>query len=213
MKKYKNINDSFDYKGITFINPHDELSSILDLDTEKYQFYLHFKTEYRSCSYQCMKSEDNKTTEKISKFNFDEHVRMGDLDIEGGGFYRDRFDETNEVHDGRVNEISLTQINSLDFIKRLFNKIKECQSELGENVSFTEFYNWIELDEDDYNRMELDERFNDFIEKLNGDKEDFSEILCERRIDEDENFIDWFSYDMFDEENLEIGYIEKNLIN
>ena len=128
MKKYENINDSFDYKGITFINSHDELSSILDLDTEKYQFYLHFKTEYRGCSYQCMKSDENKTTEKISEFNEDEHVRMNDLDY----FDRDKFDETNEVHDGRVNEISLTQINSIDFIKRMFNKIKECQSELRE---------------------------------------------------------------------------------
>ncbi|MDC1433956.1 hypothetical protein N8147_00220 [Flavobacteriaceae bacterium] len=206
MKKYKNINDSFDYKGITFINSHDELSSILDLDTEKYQFYLHFKTEYRGCSYQCMKSDENKTTEKISEFNEDEHVRMNDLDY----FDRDKFDETNEVHDGRVNVISLTQINSIDFIKRMFNKIKECQSELGENVSFIEFYNWIKLDEDDsYEEMVMDERFNDFIEKLNGDKEDFSEILWERRIDEDENLIDWFSYDMFDEVNLEIGFIEK----
>lgn len=210
MKKYKNINDSFDYKGMTFINPHDELSPILDLDTEKYQFYLHFKTEYRGCSYQCVKSEDNKTTEKISEFNEDEHVRMGDLDIEGGGFYRDDFDETNEVHDGRVNVISLTQINSIDFIKRMFNKIKECQSELGENISFTEFYNWIELDEDDYIRMELDERFNDFIEKLNGNNENFNLIYDEIEIDEEENFIDWFSYDMFDEENLEIGYMKKS---
>lgn len=209
MNNYKNINDSIDYKGITFLNPHDELSPILDLDIEKHQFYLHFKTEYKGCSYQCMKSDENKTTEKISEFNEDEHVRMGDLDIEGGGFYRDDFDETNEVHDGRVNVISLTQINSIDFIKRMFNKIKECQSELGENISFTEFYNWIELDEDNYIRMELDERFNDFIEKLNGNNENFNLIYDEIEIDENENLIDWFSYDMFDEENLEIGYIKK----
>jgi len=209
MNKYKNINDSIDYKGITFLNPHDELSPILDLDIEKHQFYLHFKTEYKGCSYQCMKSDENKTTEKISEFNEDEHVRMGDLDIEGGGFYRDDFDETNEVHDGRVNVISLTQINSIDFIKRMFNKIKECQSELGENISFTEFYNWIELDEDNYIRMELDERFNDFIEKLNGNNENFNLIYDEIEIDENENLIDWFSYDMFDEENLEIGFIKK----
>ena len=210
MKKYKNINDSCDYKGITFINPHDELSPIFDLDTEKYQFYLHFKTEYRGCSYQCVKSDENKTTDIITKFNKDEHVRMGDLDYGGDGFYRHKFDETNEVHFGRVNVISLSQINSISFIERLFNKIKECQSELGENISFTEFYNWIELDEDVYNRNELDERFNDFIEKLNGNNENFNLIYDEIEIDEEENFIDWFSYDMFDEENLEIGYMKKS---
>lgn len=209
MIKYKNINDSIDYKGITFLNPHDELSPILDLDIEKHQFYLHFKTEYSGCSFQCVKSDENNTTDKISKFDKDKHVRMGDLDYGGDGFYRDKFDETNEVHDGRVNVISLTQINSIDFIKRMFNKIKECQSELGENISFTDFYNWIELDEDVYMRNELDERFNDFIEKLNGDNENFNLICDEIEIDENENLIDWFSYDMFDEEDLEIGYIKK----
>ena len=50
---------------------------------------------------------------------------------------------------------------------------------------------------------------NDFIEKLNGNNENFNLIYDEIEIDENENLIDWFSYDMFDEENLEIGYIKK----
>ena len=205
-KKYKNINDSFDYKGIVFLEPYEELISILDLDIEKYQFFLQFKSEYRNTYFQCIKSEENNNTDKISEFNAKEHVREGNYYIEGVEYYQEKFDETNEVNWGRSNIMSLAQINSIDLTKKLFDKIKECQNELEESVSFAEFYDWIELEESNYNQGELDERFSDFIEKLNGNNENFEVAYDEIKIDEDENLIHWFSYDEFDEEYLQLGY-------
>ena len=206
MKKYKNINDSFDYKGIIYV----ELNQLVNLDINENDFYLQFLSTYRGCSYQCIKSEENKSLDKISEFNEDEHVRMGDLDVEGGGFYRDDFDETNEVFDGNVNVISLLHIDSIHLKKKLIDKIIECQNEQDENISISEFFNWfLGIEEYHYSSQELDERFNDFYEKLNGDNENLKLIFDEIETDEEQNLVDWFSYDMFEYDYLFIGYRKK----
>lgn len=206
MKKYKNINDSFDYKGIIDV----ELNQLVNIDINENDFYLEFHSRYRGCSYQCIKSEENKSLDKISEFNEDEHVRMGDLDVEGGGFYRDDFDETNEVFDGNVNVISLLHIDSTNLKKKLIDKIIECQNEQDENISISEFFNWfLGIEDYHYSSQELDERFNDFHEKLNGDNENLKLIFDEIETDEEQNLVDWFSYDMFEYDHLFIGYRKK----
>ena len=109
-----------------------------------------------------------------------------------------------------MNVISLLHIDSTNLKKKLIDKIIECQNEQDENISISEFFNWfLGIEEYHYSSQELDERFNDFHEKLNGENKNLKLIFDEIETDEEQNLVDWFSYDMFEYDHLFIGYRKK----
>ena len=196
MRKYKNINDTFDYDNIVF----EDFSKIKDLDLNDYDFFLQYKYEHRWSCFQCEKSDENKSTEKISEYDEDEHVRDGNYDPE---YVEDMFDETNEVYDEWSYSIWLSKINSSEFLQKLVKKLDECQRELDEDFSFQEFIEWTEYDDFGVHTKE------GFYEHLGGNLCDLEEIYDELDIDEKGNLIDWYSYGQLDEEYLELGYRKK----
>tara|TARA_B100001778_G_scaffold314265_1_gene299366 strand:+ start:447 stop:1049 length:603 start_codon:yes stop_codon:yes gene_type:complete len=200
MRKYKNINDTFDYDNIVYFKY--DLSKIKDLDLKEYDFFLEYKYEHRWSCFQCKKSDDNISTDKISEYDEDEHVRDGRYDPE---YVEEMFDETNEVHDGWSYSIWLSKINSSEFLQNLVKKVDECQSDLGEeDFTFQEFIEWTEYDDYGVHSKE------DFYEHLGGNLNDLECLEDELDIDEKGNLIDWYSYGQLDEEYLQLGYRKKN---
>ena len=49
MKKYKNINDTFDYDNIVF----EDFSKIKELNLNDYDFFFQYKYEHRWSCFQC----------------------------------------------------------------------------------------------------------------------------------------------------------------
>ena len=177
MKKYKNINDTFDYDSIVYFKY--DLSKIKDLDLKEYDFFLEYKYEHRWSCFQCKKSHDNISTDKISEYDEDEHVRDGNDDPE---YVEEMFDETNEVHDGWSYSIWLSKINSSEFLQNLVKKVDECQRDLGEeDFSFQEFIEWTEYDDYGVHSKE------DFYEHLGGNLNDLECLEDELDIDEKGN--------------------------
>ena len=72
-----------------------------------------------------VKSDENKSTVKISEYDEDEHVRDGNYDPD---YIEEMFDETNEVHDEWSYSIWLSKINSIEFLQNLVKKYDECLS-------------------------------------------------------------------------------------
>ena len=139
--KYKNINEDLDYNNIKFIQ--GDLDKILNLDFEKenIELYFGYKYEHRGSVFQCVKSENNKSTDIISEYNEDEHVVDG-MDSE---YIKEVFDETNEVHDGWSYSVWLCKINSKEFKTKFKNKIQEwSDSKNDEYFYLSEFLEWIE---------------------------------------------------------------------
>ena len=198
MKKYKNINDTFDYDNIVF----EDFFKIKELNLNDYDFFLQYKYEHRGSCFQCEKSDENKSTEKISEYNEYEHVRDGNYDPD---YVEEMFDETNEVHDEWSYSIWLCKINSIEFLQKLVKKYDECLSKLEFNtkLSFKEFMELTEYEDFGVHTKE------DFYEHLGGNLDDLEEIYYDIDIDEKGNLIEWYTYSLLDEEYLEFGYRKK----
>jgi antitoxin component YwqK of YwqJK toxin-antitoxin module len=203
--KYKKIDTIFDYNDITFFQ--DDLKEIIDLDFEKndIELYLGYKYEHRWSVFQCIKSEENKSTKKISKYDEDEHVRDGKYDPE---YVKESFDETNEVHDGYSYSVWLSKINSNEFITNFQEKIKSLKDHPDwkdeESFYFSEFIEWIEHHD---NCPVLD----DLYDNMGGNRNDLTSVLDEVDIDDEGNLISWYSYGQLDTEYFQIGYRKKDI--
>ena len=197
MEKYRKIRS---FKDIKFVELLGEMIDVYD-NNPNVEWFFGYKFKYRWSCFQCIKSDENKSTIKISEYNEDEHVRDGNYDPE---YVEEMFDETTEVYDGWSYSIWLSKIISKEFISSFFGKIKDhYNSYKGSDIkyeSINEFMEKLNIN------MGSVETYLDFVENLGGDSDDYEVMYDETDIDEHGNLIKWFSYGQLDEEDLLFGY-------
>lgn len=235
MKRFKNINDEFQYGSINFVSTENnvdyfQLKEILNLDFDKFEFFFQIKYEYSGSCFQCKKLDSNISTLKISEFDENEHVRDGNYNMYD---FDKEFDETSEIFDSESFTIWLYKINSTDLKSNLLEKVKEFEEiyELEYNKFFERCFG---LSKELYQKKHgdipklrpqmffnlshflewigyssqsgLDDIFDYIIKIFGKDKTDLEEIFDELDIDTDGNLVKWYSYYQLEYMYFSIGY-------
>jgi hypothetical protein len=194
MNSYKKISD---YKDV---NQLQNIKMLIDVyDAKKFSnLYFGYLEEYEGSFFQCVKSEKNNSTEKISSYN-DEYVLEGNHEPD---WIKQSFDETVEVHEGDTYSVSLRKLISTDFVDDFIAKVKNYYSSNGNNDDLT-IQDFFDDSGIDYWGLTS---YEDIIDELDGNDNDYEEIHDGTDIDENDNLIRWFSYVQSGNEYFFIGY-------
>ena len=192
-----------DYKKIEIYPDVKRTSNIKKLieiyDSKQFtDWYFGYFFEHEDSSYQCIKSDNNNSKEKISSYS-DKYLKEGNHEPE---WIKESFDETIRVHEGIIFDISLIKLTTKGFIDDFFLKLKEyyLNNENNEELSIMEFF-----DDSDIEMWSYD-CYENIIEELGGDSSDFEVIHDSIDIDEEHNLIKWFSYELITTDEFFIGY-------
>ena len=197
--KYQNIKDTID---INELNLSEDLSEIKKLDPENDNIELYFCgiNEYKSSFFQCKKSEQNTSNKIISEW--DEYIES---EIDDWGGYdldeiKEKFDNTNELHQDWYDQITLAKTTSKSFIKKFIDNLNEwSKKDITTIYDVMKEIGYEPLGNDGYDQIE------EFYNSLGGDTE-LEWIFDEVDIDKKGNLIDWNSYLYLSSGYLEIGY-------
>ena len=205
--KYKRLDDITNYSKIKFLNENyiNEIFDINFLD-DNIELYFGYVYQEGGSVWQCVKSDKNNNSEKISNYVEGKYERDNcEYDIE------DEFDETNEVYEGNSRSIWLNKITSKEFIEIFQRKINEWKDSISveeresNSIYLSDFFEWLEFDEQGADSLVY------LYEHLGGDINDVEIILDELPIDNNGNCIQWYSYSEIESEYLQIGYTLKTI--
>jgi len=211
IERYKNINEEFEYRNITFIDNIDDIIKILSSDKD-YEFYFRFKEEFYPCLVQLEKlnSNDNLVSKWDDEF---EDKFENEKDINSVWSDKDSFDNTNEIHKKResidsfdkpnliyVDSVDLYKITDNDFRKLFLKQI----TDINKN---TKLYDLNDLCEEVLEDITLDPGVWESM-LLDGYNNEM--VLDKQSLTQDSGYkVSWMRYSQLEGESFEFGYIEK----
>ena len=185
----------------------DLLHEIIELHENEFniEWYFGFKQKFEYSTFQCIKSNENNSTKKISSFNenYKEILRHTEY-TPSEDKMRKKFDETTKVYFGELSyKICLSKITSLKFIENFMNRLKEYYNSTTESQKKDLILNDFFVES-----IFSYELYLSFIQDFGGTKNDYKPLLHEIPCDSNKNLILWYGCigTDYDDDEFFIGY-------